>query len=129
AAANDDEIAARPWLQRLSRRPPEPRVAQRVRHVVRAIVAAAHPGERRWVVAGGVLREAGGRLQVEAGEPGARHQTGRADRDAVQEIAPRDDAIHPELSIARRMWFVSVRAQCDLRPASCPREWCAASPE
>src|SRR5262249_55240524 len=95
---------------------PETSVAQRVRDVERTVVAAAHPSERRWIVAGRILREAR-RLDVPGQRAQARsdHRRAYAQRDAIQKIATRDRTIHPQFAIALLLSFVVLHSRCSSR--------------
>ena len=81
-----------------------------MRDVVRALVTPTHAGQRRRIVAGRVLREAGGvKYRVDA-----RDLTQQVDRDraasphrhAVEKIAPRDRTIHAEIAIGGRFFLL-----------------------
>ena len=106
ASADNDEIVGLSGVGRRRRAGEEPAVAQRVRHLVGAVVAAAHAGQRRRIVPGIVLRELGGRLRIEAGQPRTGDKTAHADREPVQKVASRDRAVHAELAVTDRIALI-----------------------
>src|SRR5262249_6998227 len=89
----------------------------------RTVVAAAHAGERRRVVAGRVLGGAGRfEHRLEAGNRRGHlvhHRRPDADGDAIEEVAPRDRAVHAEGAFAG---VVAILVVChSLRPRSLDR--------
>ena len=108
AAADNHEIVRFARIDRAAGPRPERSVAQRVRHVERSVVAAAHAGQRRRVVAGSVLGELSGGLRIESAQPRTRHQTSHANRHAVQEVPPRDRAVHAKFAVTDRIALIIV---------------------
>ena len=110
AAANDDEVERFLRVDRLAVRRPEFLVAQRVRRVVRSVVAAAHAGQRRRIVAGRILRESGSfDHQLETrnrAQPVGGERSANADGDAIQKVASRDRTMHAEIAIDVRPLIV-----------------------
>src|SRR4051794_11376796 len=73
-------------------------ITQTMRGCEAAIMVAAHAGERRWVVARRFFRSV---LACQLGSQQGRADSGAANRQrsAVQEISPRNRAMHPEFAI------------------------------
>ena len=92
-------------------------VAQRMRRLEGTGMAAAHAGEGRWIVAGLVLCTWWqGRRPVPATRQCRRRQnSGRADRNPLDEIAAADRSIHAKLTIARRAAADATRRQIRIR--------------
>ena len=95
-AAHDDQIVLLPGLDRTRPGFRIGAVTQRMGGLEAAGMAAAHPRQGRWVIAGLILRRWGGSLRIDGGQNAPRRSEGRADRDAVDEITPRDPAADAE---------------------------------
>src|ERR1019366_6562103 len=88
---------------------PKSSVAQTVRGFERTGIIAAHPGARRRVVTGAILRGVGirGAESSTTGQGGTERQATDPDGDSVQKIAARNGAVHAEIAIAcvvRHYW-------------------------
>ena len=94
AAADDDQIVI--FASRGDRASvrPEIAIAQRVRGLETARMIAAQPGQRRRIIAGGILRgRALGRGHERRQEPAGDSAAG-GDGDAIDKVAPGDGAFH-----------------------------------
>src|SRR5450432_677775 len=66
-----------------------------------ALMITTHPHQGRWIVAGIVFRSGSGFEAMQILDAGGEHRATDGDTDSVQEIAPRDLAIHAKAGIAR----------------------------
>ncbi len=96
ASPNDDEVISFAGVLGLANGVPERAIAQGVSRVEGTGMAAAHSGERRRIVGGGLLRAG-----IIGGEKMPRHHgCTRGHCHAVDEIAARDSAMHSQFPVS-----------------------------
>src|SRR5690349_16120088 len=110
--AHHHEIVALTGFERRAGRLPEGSVAQRVRDRIRALLAPAHPGERRRVHAASWRTLARYLSGVQPLEPPAGHDRPGAECSPIQKVSPADRAIHSQLAIARSVRPIALVIMC-----------------
>src|SRR5262249_504010 len=101
AAAHHDQIVCLTRISDDAGLLPKRAVPQRMCQLPRAVVAAAHAGESRWIVRRAILREQRCSLQRPAAgsEPRTGQPATEANHDPVQHIATADGPIQPEMPV------------------------------
>jgi hypothetical protein len=96
AAADDHKIVSLAALGDRAGLRPKVAIAQAVRDLERARMTAAQPGEDRRIVARHILRRRAGRKRRrdEIRQHRARNGAADGERNAVEEVPPRDGSVH-----------------------------------